>query len=508
MAQGVLPFKYELEKRTRGLTGLAGLPLYLDLAYVIGLHRTINAHLEVRAESQGWTDLQVITSLILLNLAGGDCVDDINLLEADEGLCRVMQKIELQGLPRKQRREIERRWRKEKRRTFPSPSAIFRYLRAFHDSEQEKLRQPGKAFIPAFNKHLQGFAKVNRDFLSFCQTNKACDTATLDIDATLINTNKAKALFCYEGFRSYQPLNVWWAEQGLLVYSEFRDGNVPSGYEQLRVLEEAISYLPEGVQKVRLRSDTAGYQHELLKYCAAGKDSRFGIIEFAVGCDITPAFKKAVSEIPEADWHPLYKEVNGKKVKTDTEWAEACFVPNAVCHSKNDPEYRYLVKRTALPVQLNIEGMSQQEALPFPTMEIKERRYKIFGLVTNMAWEGGELINWHHKRCGKSEEAHSIMKEDLAGGKLPSGDFGENAAWWWIMILALNLNAAMKSLALNESWASKRIKAIRFHLINLPGRILERSRQLLIRLSADHPSFELLLEIRRKLSLLIPAPCG
>ncbi len=36
------------------------------------------------------------------------------------------------------------------------------------------------------------------------------------------------------------------------------------------------------------------------------------------------------------------------------------------------------------------------------------------------------------------------MKGDLAGGKLPSGDFGENAAWWMFMILAYNLNAAMK----------------------------------------------------------------
>jgi hypothetical protein len=41
------------------------------------------------------------------------------------------------------------------------------------------------------------------------------------------------------------------------------------------------------------------------------------------------------------------------------------------------------------------------------------------------------------------------MKEDLAGGKLPSDDFGENAAWWWIMILAMNLNSSMKRLADN-----------------------------------------------------------
>ena len=60
------------------------------------------------------------------------------------------------------------------------------------------------------------------------------------------------------------------------MHSEFRDGNVPAGYEQLRVLEEALGRLPPGVEKVLLRSDTAGYQHELLQYCAEGKDQRFG----------------------------------------------------------------------------------------------------------------------------------------------------------------------------------------------------------------------------------------
>jgi len=36
MAQGVLPFKYEGEKKTTGMTALGGLPAYLDLAQVIG----------------------------------------------------------------------------------------------------------------------------------------------------------------------------------------------------------------------------------------------------------------------------------------------------------------------------------------------------------------------------------------------------------------------------------------------------------------------------------------
>ncbi|MBF0458233.1 MAG: hypothetical protein HQK99_10100 [Nitrospirae bacterium] len=35
----------------------------------------------------------------------------------------------------------------------------------------------------------------------------------------------------------------------------------------------------------------------------------------------------------------------------------------------------------------------------------------------------------------ESEQAHDAVKNDFAGGRLPSGDFGENAAWWWHITL-------------------------------------------------------------------------
>jgi len=75
-------------------------------------------------------------------------------------------------------------------------------------------------------------------------------------------------------------------------------------------------------------------------------------------------------------------------------------------------------------------------------------------MVTNMDWEGEELIHWLHERCGKSEEAHAVMKDDLAGGKLPSDDFRENAAWWWIMVLSHNKEAGNERILVakeNES---------------------------------------------------------
>jgi hypothetical protein len=101
-----------------------------------------------------------------------------------------------------------------------------------------------------------------------------------------------------------------------------------------------------------------------------------------------------------------------------------------------------------------------------------------------------------------------VMKEDLAGGKFPSGDFGENAAWWWITVLALNLNAAMKGLVLGEGWIARRMKAMRFHLICLPARVIERSRQMFIRLSKGHPAYAWLVRIRCTIAELAQCPSG
>ena len=507
MKQGVLPFEYEEEKKDTGITGLAGLPLYLDLARIVCLVKSIQKHLKIREGTQGWTDAQMVIALILLNLAGGDCVEDLRLLESDEGFCEILRKIESHGLARKIRRAIERRWRKEQTRCVPSPSAAFRYLKEFHDAEQEKLREQSevKAFIPASNEHLKGFVNVNKDLFAILNTIRVQKTATLDMDATLIETCKMNALYSYKSFKAYHPLNTWWDEHKMIIHTEFRDGNVPAGYEQLRVFKEALDCLPDNVEEVRLRSDTAGYQHELLKYCEMGENERFGRIEFAIGCNVSKSFKIAVAQVPDREWHPLYKTVDGIRFKTKTEWAEVCFVPNELCHNKNAPEYRYIAKRQLIEEQQTLPGMEEPDLpLDFPTMQIEQRKYKVFGIVTNIKESqknGEQVINWLHGRCGKSEEAHSVMKEDLAGGKLPSWDFGANAAWWWIMILTLNLNAIMKQLAFEPSMERARMKRVRFSIINIPGRIIKRSRNLFIRLSKGHPSYRLFLDIRERLMM-------
>ena len=508
VSQGLLPIKYEEENRETGFTGMAGLPLYMELAAAMKMPEMIEEHLKVRQAGQGWTDREIVMALVLLNLAGGDRVSDLAVLESDDGFGRIMRKIRYYGMPRKKRREMERRWRKQRTRSVPSESATFRYLAQFHDGEQETLRQPGVALIPESNEYLRGFRQICKGQAKFAQLHTPQTIATLDMDATLSETQKADALYCYKHYKAYQPLNTYWFEQGLIIHTEFRDGNVNAGYQQKRVLEESLDQLPDGVETVRLRSDSAGYQHELMRFCEEN-ESRFGRIEFTISSDVTVEFKKAVAEVKQEEWKPLMRVREGKQEKADREWAEVCFAPNKMARGRTAPTYRYLATRE-LMAQPPLPGMAAQLALPFQTMEMNRQHYKVFGIVTNRDLEGSELINWHNQRCGKSEEAHSVMKEDLAGGHFPSGDFGENAAWWWIMILAFNLAAIMKRQVLGEGWATKRMKAIRFHLINLPGRVISRARGLIVRVSKGHPSFNLLVKARSQIAAfaLSPSPPG
>lgn len=220
MRQGVLPFQYQEEQAASGMTALAGLPLYVELAQVAGMPQSIRRHVQARAGAQGWEDAQVILALVLLNLAGGEAVEDLGVLEKDAGLCAVLRQVEGYGLSRRAREALGRRWRQARQRTVPSPSAVFRYLAGFHDPGEEARRVAHTAFIPASKGILQGLGKVNGELVAFLQRHAPQAVATLDMDATLVETHKREALHSYQGYKAYQPLTTYWAEQGVVAGSE------------------------------------------------------------------------------------------------------------------------------------------------------------------------------------------------------------------------------------------------------------------------------------------------
>ena len=66
MKQGLLAFHYEQEKGSTGMTGLSGLMTYVELMQAAGLRSSVERHVRLRERGQGWTDSQMIISLMLL----------------------------------------------------------------------------------------------------------------------------------------------------------------------------------------------------------------------------------------------------------------------------------------------------------------------------------------------------------------------------------------------------------------------------------------------------------
>ena len=497
-----LPFQYQESKTPALHTGFAGLLVFLDAMNVLDLWRAADQSVKLSGE-QGWSDGQIIASLVLLNIAGGSHVDDIGSLEADAGLGHMTQVAEKNNLTPTERKTFNGRFRGGRRRAFPSETVIRRYLEKFDDASIEDQRAAAKgAFIPECSEALRGFDALNASIVGLVHKRapQRVRVATLDQDATLVKTSKSGAKRCYKGFAAYQPLNVYWAEHDLVLHSEFRDGNVPADFEVLRVFRESLKLLPADVEEVKVRADGANYQVEFMKYCAEGRDERFGIIDFAISSDINSAFRTALSMVPEEAWKPLLTR-DGEAMKVEQEWAEVCFVPNWQAKTKEGgPTYRFLAVRTALgpQQQLDLNDDSKRKTMTFRG----KGTYRVTGTVTNITAErmaGDALIHWHRKRCGASEAAHDVMKDDLAGGTMPSNKFGANAAWWAIMILAFNLQVLVKRVALGGYWCRLRMKALRFAFINVLARIVRTGRRLIIKVAKGHPAIGDLMRARQEL---------
>jgi hypothetical protein len=114
-----------------------------------------------------------------------------------------------------------------------------------------------------------------------------------------------------------------------------------------------------------------------------------------------------------------------------------------------------------------------------PTM-MGGKLYKIFALVTNLEWPADEIVKWHRQRCGKSEEAHHVLKNELAGGHVVTSALGANAAWWQITTLTFNILSLVKRLCLPDEYHTSRPKKLRYGLFSLAARLGSHARKLTI----------------------------
>ena len=95
-----------------------------------------------------------------------------------------------------------------------------------------------------------------------------------------------------------------------------------------------------------------------------------------------------------------------------------------------------------------------------------------------------------------------MVKNELAGGVMPSKYFGANAAWLRLAVIAHNVLTALKRLALPAEMLTARPKRLRFLVFNVPGRLVHHARKLVLRLATSAERIVYWLEAAK----LLPIP--
>ena len=440
--QGILPFEFEEEGPAAKVTAHGGLTFVLEAMRALRVDKSLDKHLKTRQlkRSDGMPDRQIVESLVLMLAAGGEHCDD---------MIKLMDDVALQDIVGFD---------------FCSPAVAKQFLYRFHDDSHEeeigKRREKEPSYVPEETKELLALGRVNEDAVHEAVRHSDEKTATLDLDAMITESWKRNAEWTYKHVKGYQPTLVLWAEQDLLVADEFRDGNVPAQSGVLEVLKRAVSALPKDIEFINFRSDSAAYQHKVMRWCNREIKGRPPIV-FAISADMSKEFRSAVLAVPQSEWNkdpqdPFY------------EWAEVPFVPGEPYESKHSKPNRYLgIRITPRQGDLFADGS-----------EVKH-----FGVVTN-DWDrdGLELIKWHRAKAGTIEHTHHVLKNELGAGVYPCSRFHSNAAWLRLNVLTYNILSAMRKLVLPKELEKARPKTLRYHLFSTAAQVIHHARRIIVRL--------------------------
>ena len=422
----------------------------------------VEANLDLKSRQRGFTEGQMVESLVLLQVLGGDCPEDISMLAEDPCLVR--------GLGY----------------TPPKASAVRSFLNRFHDEDLAALRPPReqqKSFIMPPSAAQQGLNRVlagmvGRIAALLKKHGQEQRIATVDQDATIIESHKKSAFFHYENGRGYQPMVALWSEVDLALASEFRDGNVPAKQSPLSCAQMAFAALPAGIKERYFRGDSGCHENELTAWLSdpARSSEPGGRIGFCVSAVMEKSLAAAVQEVKEADWKTYGTEADG----TLRQWAEVAFVPGQGYESKTSVPLRYVGLRL-----LKAQGVLFADG--------SDRKH--YAVLTNLDWEGGRLLSWHREKAGTIEHTHDEIKNALGGGHMPSQKLAVNAAWFTLSLLAYNVTSAIKSLCLEGKERTARLKRFRLLVVAIAGRMSRSECKLRLRFHAGPKTIGRILQI-------------
>jgi len=312
---------------------------------------------------------------------------------------------------------------------------------------------------------IYGVESINRKLLKR-HLKTVDDPLVLDIDASVIFSQKSTAVTTYKMQSGYTPM-IGHINGGFVLHSEFRSGNIAPADNNLTFLKRCQEQLPKGELFSFFRADSASYQAELFNYC--NNDH----ITYTVGANLDLSVYANINEIQE--WQPFQtKEGTAHHLKEEV----AEFL-----HTMKNTDHAFrliVVKKTVTPVLPGIWDMLSTEE----KLDLAREHYHVIATNADESMSAQDVVMFYRKRGDTSENRIKELKNGFNLNYLPSSNFISNAFYFQIGALAYNLFILFRQI-LQNSWQKHTVATIRYKFYRLAGKVVKHSRQTILKIHEE-----------------------
>jgi hypothetical protein len=432
------------------LVGSAGaLPVRL-LAERTGLRAGLSTAMTRRGFTPLYDRGQLLVDLAMAQLLGGEAISDFQGLRH---LAPVIGPI-------------------------PSTPTVWRALNAVGELQLARINTA----VTTFRRHWWGLLAARPGGFPWLKVagRELTGITVVDLDASIVfaASDKENAVPTYKGGIGFCPNLASCDNTDDVLVIDPRPGNATSNdaADNIALLDRAVARIPGRYRRRMLvRLDGAGFSRELLEHIAAGGKVKGRSWEFTAGWSCTDREMDAIAQLPDQAWTAAIEQ-NGEPVE-NAFVADLTGLLDLEGWQEKIPGLRVLVRDEPLHPRYRKRATDREKALG--------RRYQLIATNTQVG-----QIAWLDARHRSHVHVENDVKQakDLGLNNWPSRFWTINLAWTQIIVLAANLLACYRHLALPEGdLRDAAPKLLRYRLWQLPARLTRGQRKRWLHLRADWP---------------------
>ena len=248
------------------------------------------------------------------------------------------------------------------------------------------------------------------------------------------------ALLCFEG----QTRDCWEAS--------YHPGDTHPASVIIPALERAFAKAPSGVRTIRMRADQAFYDHKVIEFLEA---------------------KRAFYAIPAKLYAPVKTRVLAARYRHVSPGVEAA-------------EFRYHPLKWPGPRRFVAIRRPAPEEPSWQLTLWRQGRYVYQVIVTNLELSPLHVWRFYNDRS-QAELVIRELKEAYAVGKIPTGNWAANVAYFQLVVFAYNALNWFKRFCVAPEWERLNLQTLRNRVLLIPAELVRPQGKATLKMSASYP---------------------